>query len=189
MNNLKEKASLTIKEVIEQRRSIKKFKKDNVPTELVLDLLNTAVWAPNHGLREPWRFILLKDEGRKVLADAILKKNEELRPKWEYVMNVPLHLVVVMKEDPRQKQWEENFAAVCTMVQNLQLAGWEQGIGMIWKTNPLIHDPNFREKVGVQQGEKIIGFLHIGYPDAIPNGKDRTPAEELLMIIDTDTAI
>lgn len=186
MENLKENRQAIVAQVIKERRSIKKFKSDPVPTELIVNLLNTAIWAPNHGLREPWRFILLKDEGKKVLADAIMKKNEELRKKWEYVMNVPAHLVVVMKEDPRQKQWEENFAAVCTMVQNLQLAAWEQGVGMIWKTNPLIHDPNFREKIGVEQGEKIIGYIHIGYPEAIPDAKDRTPAEELLTIIDTE---
>ncbi|WP_283657652.1 nitroreductase family protein [Paenibacillus sp. RC343] len=28
-----------------------------VPQQLILELLNHAVWAPNDGLREPWRFI------------------------------------------------------------------------------------------------------------------------------------
>lgn len=62
------KTTKTINEVrhaIENRRTVKKFKKDSVPTEQIIDLLDTAVWAPNHKLREPWRFVLFNGKGRK----------------------------------------------------------------------------------------------------------------------------
>nr|WP_308216636.1 nitroreductase family protein [Pseudalkalibacillus decolorationis] len=69
------------------------------------------------------------------------------------------------------------------LIQNFQLAAWEQGIGVIWKTNQYIYSPNFRTHVGVKPGEKIVGLLHIGFPYAIPIAKQRTAAEEKLTVI------
>ncbi len=40
------------------------------------------------------------------------------------------------------------------MIQNIQLAAWARGIGMIWRTNDWIYNPIFREALGVKPGEK-----------------------------------
>ncbi|WP_239551479.1 nitroreductase family protein [Paenibacillus elgii] len=57
---------MSIAQTIRERRSIRAFNRTPVPQDLVLQLLNDAVWAPNHGLREPWRFIYVGSaEGRE----------------------------------------------------------------------------------------------------------------------------
>ncbi|MDE8564963.1 nitroreductase [Anoxybacillus rupiensis] len=173
---------------IKERRSIKEFKEDPIPKEVICELLNTAVWAPNHGLREPWRFILFVNEGKEKLIDAIAQesnngKNIDLLR--EKLQPIPAHLLVVMQEDPRQKQWEEDLAATSALIQNFQLAAWEKGIGVIWKTGAYIYSPSFRKKVGVEPGEKIVGLLHIGYPASIPQARLRTKAEEKLTVIES----
>nr|WP_308216635.1 nitroreductase family protein [Pseudalkalibacillus decolorationis] len=71
MNRVPEMA---VANMIKERRSIKKFKEEPVPHELICELLNIAVWAPNDGLREPWRFILFLEEGKKQLVDAIVQE-------------------------------------------------------------------------------------------------------------------
>lgn len=186
------KPASTAAELIEARRTIRVFRDDPVPDELLLQLLNVAVWAPNHGLREPWRFILFKDEGRRIFTDAVIgsftpeEKLKYASARTDYYMGIPVHLVVILKEDPRQKQWEEDFAAVCCLIQNFQLAAWEKGIGVVWKTNPYIYNPGFRAAIGVRPGEKVIGALHVGYPDIIPPARPRTAAEKLLTVIDCD---
>jgi len=175
--------------LIKERRTVRLFKEDPVPTALIVDLLNVAVWAPNHLNRQPWRFILFIGEGRTAFADAMVATySSEERAKYgakkhEYLKRVPAHLIVVLKEDPRPKVWEEDYAAVCSLIQNFQLAAWEQGVGCVWKTNHYGYDPDFRAAVGVAPGEKIVGVLHIGYPNAIPPVQARKPAEQLLTII------
>lgn len=174
--------------IIKERRSIKEFKKDPIPKEVICELLNTAVWAPNHGLREPWRFVLFMNEGKEKLVAAIAQETnngkniDRLREK---LLPIPAHLLVIMKEDPRQKQWEEDLKATSALIQNFQLAAWEKGIGVIWKTGAYIYSPSFRQKVGVEPGEKIVGLLHIGYPASIPEPKQRTNAEQKLTIIES----
>jgi nitroreductase len=91
-------------------------------------------------------------------------------------------LIVVMTEDPRQKQNDENFAAVSALIQNFQLLAWEKGLGVVWKTNPFIYEPQVRELLGVRSGERIVGILHLGYFDQIPPARERTPAEEKFVV-------
>ncbi|WP_426452506.1 nitroreductase family protein [Paenibacillus sp. S-38] len=190
MKSVETKLEGPVARLIQARRTIRSFKSDPVSRSLLLELLNVAVWAPNHLNRQPWRFILFQDEGRTTFANAMVQtysaedKEKYGKKKLEYYKAVPAHLIVVMKEDPRQKVWDEDYAAVCSLIQNFQLAAWEQGLGVVWKTNHFGYDPRFRNDVGVQAGEKIVGILHIGYPDIVPPVQLRTPAEELLTVIE-----
>ncbi|GIN73681.1 nitroreductase [Bacillus sp. J14TS2] len=161
-------ATTSIAQIIRERTSVKNGYLDKeVSQDLVLSLLKDAVWAPNHKLREPWRFIFVSGERRDAFIEAILPCHE--RSMHDSVRNkfniVPAFLVVVIDDDPRQKQAEENFAAASCMIQNLQLLAWEQDLGMAWKTPQHIRDPQFREALNIQPGEKIIGVLNIGYFD------------------------
>ncbi|MFS0787829.1 nitroreductase [Shouchella sp. 1P09AA] len=177
--------------IIKERRSIKKFKSDALSTEDIIELLEVAKWAPNHKLTEPWRFLLFADEGKETFIQAYLKSQmgadqsvpEKAQKKATYFRQIPIHLVVVMPEHPRQKTWDEDYGAVSAMIQNFQLAAWARGIGMIWRTNDWIYDPVFREAIGVKDGEKIIGTLMIGYADFIPEAKERTSIKDKLTIV------
>lgn len=182
----------SVAEVIKGRRSIKQFKQDPLPQGLLEELLNVAVWAPNHGIREPWRFIAFQGDGTKFLAEtafAFVKRAiadpEVAAKRKEYISNIPLSLIVVMPEDPRQREWDEDYAAVSALVQNFQLAAWEKGVGTIWKTDPYIYQPEFRSKIGVKPGEKIVALIHAGYPENVPDSRPRTEASELLQIVDS----
>ncbi|RCX20677.1 nitroreductase [Fontibacillus phaseoli] len=179
-----------VAELIMARRSVRVFKPDPVKREEIIDLLNVAVWAPNHGNRQPWRFILVMDEARTAFADAVLRTyTAEEREKvgaqrHAYLAGVPAQLIVLQQEDPRPKQREEDFGAVCCLIQNFQLAAWEQGLGVVWKTNPYIHDPRFRSDLGIQPGEKVIGVLLAGYAEAVPPARPREAAESRLTVLD-----
>lgn len=177
-----------VADLIRKRRSVRLFREEPVPQELVENLLDVAVWAPNHLNRQPWRFILFQGEARKVFAQAMVatysteERTQYGEVKRQYLEQVPAHLIVVLKEDPRQKVWDEDYAAVCALIQNFQLAAWEAGLGVVWKTNHYGYDPEFRDAVGVRPGEKIAGVLHIGYPRVVPEPVERKPAASLLTV-------
>jgi nitroreductase len=181
-----------IDQTIINRRSIKKFKPDAVDVEEIIELLNVAKWAPNHKVNEPWRFQLYtgtgKDKFVQAFIDAMPKDHGEPTPqvlkKADYFRNIPLHLVVIMPEDPRQRRWDEDYGAISSLLQNFQLAAWERGIGMIWRSNDWIYNPVFREALGVQPGEKVVATMMIGYPAHVPEKQPRTDIREKMTIID-----
>lgn len=181
-----------VEENIINRRTIKSFKKETINPEVIIDLLNVAKWAPNHKLTEPWRFLLYVGEGKEKFVQAYIRSqpkadgeiSERVKKKAQYFRDIPVHLVVIMPEDPRQRRWDEDYGAVSSLIQNFQLAAWESGIGMIWRTNDWIYDPTFREEIGVTPGEKIVATLMIGYPEHVPAARPRTDIREFLTIID-----
>lgn len=56
---------ITVIDAIKSRRSIRKYKPDPVPDDIILQLLDCARLAPSAHNSQPWRFIVLKDAGIK----------------------------------------------------------------------------------------------------------------------------
>jgi len=168
-------------QIIRERRAVKKGYNDKeVTEETVLELLEDAIWAPTHGMRQPWRFIFVgadkKADFAKNVASTYPKERQENR---ESFLNEPnAYLVVVMEEPEKQKQWDENFGATAAMIQNFWLLAWEKQLGVVWRTNPHIYENKIKDILGVEDNEKVVGFLHLGYFDEKPIMKDRIPAVE-----------
>jgi nitroreductase len=185
---------VSIANTIRERRSIRQFNEQTVSLNLIIQLLNDAVWAPNHGLREPWRFVVVEgQESKERMADLILQSLSHLKrikllpAKLKQLMKdklsrVPAHLIVVMKEDKDLHKREEDYAAVCCMIQNFQLLAWEQQLGMLWSTIEFIRSPLFCQGIGVGADERVVGVISMGYFDKAPKPKPRTPAEKKLTI-------
>ncbi|QDP41791.1 nitroreductase family protein [Radiobacillus deserti] len=181
---------MTLSEVIKNRRSIQLYEDKPVPLDELKELLETAIWVPNHKMTEPWRFIFIQGDSRKHLAEINRKLNEKgttLEEKkkhgeiaYQKIMDVPLFLMVVMNENPNMKLREEDYAATSCVVQNFSLLAWEKGIGMIWKTNQLTTNIEVRDTYGVKPGEKIAAMLQIGYPAKVPKERPRKQAKTLI---------
>ena len=62
---------MDVVEAIRERRTIGAFRNDPVPRGLVEELIDSAVWAPNHKHTEPWRFHVVQGDARDALADAV----------------------------------------------------------------------------------------------------------------------
>src|SRR5450756_2176621 len=59
-------------DAIRRRRSIRKYHPRQVPSEIVLEALVAAGWAPSAHNSQPWRFIVLADASvKEELADAM----------------------------------------------------------------------------------------------------------------------
>lgn len=185
--------SLTVRDAIIQRRSIKLFNGQPVDREELLSIMDDAVWAPNHQLRQPWRFIVACG---KELDDLYSVLKEFALPKWKELSEEDLekqmkkfttpggYVFVVVPEDARQKERLEDYAAASMLVQNIQLLAWDRGIGSCWKTPGFLDNPLFRKELGIQPGERIISMLQVGYFDEMPKPRDRKGVEDLVTIFE-----
>lgn len=52
-------------EAIKTRRSIRKFKPQDIPREIYRELLEAAMLAPSAGNEQPWQFVAIDD--RRIL--------------------------------------------------------------------------------------------------------------------------
>jgi len=175
------KRPTALQQVIRERRAVKKHYNDKpVAEETVKELLEDAVWAPTHGVRQPWRFIFIRPDQTENFAEKVAATYPEERQqnRFEYLSEPTAFLVVVMEEPESRKQWDENFGATACMIQNLWLLAWEQQLGVVWKTNSHIYNQQVKDILNVGENEKIVGFLHLGYFDEKPAKKGRVSAAD-----------
>ncbi len=183
--------SLTIRDAIIQRRSIKAFNGQPVEKDILLSIMEDSIWAPNHQNRQPWRFVVACGKELLDLYDVLKEfaipkwkelTDEELEKQMKKFTNPGGYVFVIVPEDARQKERLEDYAAASMLIQNIQLLAWDRGIGSCWKTPGFLDNPKFREALGVKQGERIISMLQVGYFDEMPKPKDRKHVDELITI-------
>lgn len=181
--------ALSVREAIVTRRSIKNFNGQPIEPEIIPEIIEDAVWAPNHGNRNPWRLIVAADEQYTQLLEVLKEfgvanwkqlSDEDLEKQMKKFSTASAAVFVIVPEDVRQKERLEDYAAASILMQNMQLLAWDRGIGTCWKTPPFIDNPKFRERLNVQAGERIIGMLQFGYFDMLPKATPRKTNEEII---------
>ena len=172
-------------EMLKGRRTIELFLQTPVPEKLLDEAIESAIWAPNHHVTEPWRFYSLGPETKERCLDlcqdiTMARKGEKAaefkRQNWS---DKPGWLVVSCRrsEDPLLQQ--EDYAACCAAVQNLSLYLWKAGIGTKWTTGPITRDQRFFEIVGMDEAaEFVVGLVWFGYPKLTPT-QSRTDYQDV----------
>jgi nitroreductase len=161
---------------------------------MLTEILATGIWAPNHRLTEPWRFIVLGPETRRLLAERFGELKAEKAPadaaerrervkadSTRMFLNLPAVIAMAALQEGDEQRRREDYAAVCCAAQNVQLAAWAAGIGTKWSTSPLIHDPLAYRLLSLDPTRfDIIGFLFAGYPAEVPTRERRLPLNEVI---------
>lgn len=125
------------------------FDDRSVPQAVVLEMLNYAVWAPNHMLREPWRFIFIDHQSQgKLPIDHV---------------PAPAHLIVVMKNENSAHKRDEDLGAVFSLIQNFKLLAWEKKMGVKVSISEWMYDKEQCQKLGVKEKERIAAVLDLGF--------------------------
>lgn len=184
---------MSLREIITGRRSVSQFQPTPVPESQLADLLDAAVYAPNHRLTQPWRFIIVTGEARGDLAEARRAlaladgRDEAYADKVRRTFNaVPAFVFVIQDQADDAHLREEDYAACCCLTQNLLLLAWEQGVGSVWKTFP--DDPILRDFLGLAGRERVVAMLFMGYPAQVPAAPTRRPASAAISYLSASQA-
>lgn len=175
---------LSVYRAIYRRRMAWRFKDLPVSREIISRLLDTAVWAPNHRLTEPWRFFVLERDTptRKRVAELAYAYSLEgngsrgrAEAAREKVIAPPALVYVYSLPGANEEVTQENYAAVCCAVQNVSLAAVAEGLTVTWETGRITRHPELPAALGAEPDWLMVGALSIGVPDEELNPA-RTPA-------------
>jgi nitroreductase len=161
-------------ELLKTRKSISAaFLAEPGPTEAELtEILTIASRVPDHGKLTPWRFILFQgDAGRKAgeaLARLYAARNpgadaKQLDEERARLARAPLVIGVVSTAAPHAKIPEfEQLLSASTAAFNLELAAHALGYAAQWTTGWIAYDAEAGKILGLKDGERFVGFIHIG---------------------------
>ena len=182
---------MEVNHAIETRRSIGRVKQDPVPRELVEKVLESAVHAPNHKITEPWRFHVFAGKGRgefararaelaRLQAEAEGEEEEfaagRISRERKKAFRAPVVIAVVSKGGRDEVETLENYAACAAAVQNMQLTAHSLGLATIWRTGPVAYHPYMRDFFELEENDRIVAYLYLGYPDMSERPRRREPA-------------
>jgi nitroreductase len=147
--------------------------KGPAPTkEEIAQILALAARVPDHGKLAPWRFIVFEGEARAragaACAEIFAAREPEvgedrLAVERGRFARAPLVIGVVSRAAPHVKipLWEQELSAgaVCMA---LTVAATALGYRTAWLTEWIAYDRACLVRLGLEDHEKIAGFIHIG---------------------------
>jgi nitroreductase len=177
-----DKSNEVIRAIRTRRNAAKLSAERPVGKELIEAVLEAAVWAPNHHLTEPWRFVVITGGARKRLgeavADAILSMSANPRPSPEMVererirpLTAPVVIAVICCPDQEKRAIaQEELVAGGGALQNMLLAAHSFGLGTKLKTGAYSYSQVIRSFLNMKDSEFLIAFVYLGLPegDALP---------------------
>ncbi|GAB4232929.1 MAG: nitroreductase family protein [Deltaproteobacteria bacterium] len=188
------------------RQSIRKFRKDPVPRELILRMAEAASWAPTAGNSQNYRFIAVQDKemlGRmKGIVDEVVSKvtgNEAPKDKATYhnlfafapaaicVVGTPYESATdrTLREKAPDRHKARRFhvnpglQGIAAGIAQFLLAAHALGYGTCWMTGPLVAKQELESALALRYPEELLAIIALGKPDAAPPKPPRKPASEI----------
>jgi nitroreductase len=158
--------------------------------EQLKTLLTIGTRVPDHGKLTPWRLILFSGEERARVGERLAQIAKRRNPALDEAgMDVerrqflpqPLTIGVVSSPRPSEKipQFEQLLSAA-NVAFNLEHAAFALGFAAHWVTRWFAYDDEAAAMLGVQPGERIVGFIQIGTPKAAIEDRPRPPLETVV---------
>jgi nitroreductase len=157
-------------EAILSRRSVRKFKPDDVSYETIMEILEAARWAPSSGNLQNWYFIVVKDPEKKLkLCKAALGQ--------KFVAEAPVLIVVC--SDPRKVEYIYgergrrlySIQNVAAAIENLLLAATAKGLGTCWVG--AFNESEVKSALEIPDYIEVHAIIALGYPDESPKSSRR----------------
>jgi nitroreductase len=176
------------------RQSIRKFRKDPVPREKILRMVEAATWAPSAGNAQNARYLVVEDAvllvRMKGIVDDLLSRvtGRKVSPDKINYHNLfaaaPVAVCVVGKPyesaTDRHLRVNAGLQSVAASITQFLLAAHSLGYGTCWMTGPLVAKPELESALSIRPPEELLTIIALGVPESSPPPKpSRKPPEEI----------
>jgi nitroreductase len=195
-------------ETIMKRRSVRRFREDEVSDGLLEKIVDAARWAPSGGNFQPWLFVVIRDDqlkekSRSFLGDRALRymesnegkkeleeRGRDERSKWVeairsgrfqgHVSKAPV--LIAIFGDTKSSCYIHDC---CAATENIILAAQALNLGSCW-IDPGFGDEltesQFRDLLKVPKNYRIVSLVAIGFPAERPEPPPRKGLDEIAFL-------
>lgn len=176
--------------LMESRKSIRKYKKQSVPKEVIERILHAGMQAPSGKNRQNWRFFVVtgakRDEYLKYsqkswegIKDILQKRLKpslyEFTERFFYTLGDAPVIIFAYSHNDAEERYHTSIGSVYMAVENMNLACFAEGLGCCTMGAPLEIKSEVDRFLGVDQlpeykaGElELLCAMVCGYPDHEP---------------------
>jgi len=159
-------------ELIRTRRTQKAYEPGPIDPATLDELFELARWAPNHHLTNPWRFRVLGPAALEALKAAA-------GPEAAAKLNrAPTLVAASAVQGGDEIADEEDFAAAACASFIVLLGAHARGLDGYWRTPEVLRTSEGRAACGIEDGERVLGLLHLGRGKGSKPAPERAPLED-----------
>jgi len=176
---------LTLLEGINSLRSIREFKLNPIPKEVLDKILEAATKAASGSNTQPWEFIVIQDPNVKArlkgpmletwmkrlaasnMSSRMRKVYDDATEMLRNTEKVPAIVYCCFDRNKSSKSEEVQYASILPSVQNLMLAAHALGLGTcltVHGSTSTRGEPEVKKILGVPDHVKIACLVYLGYP-------------------------
>ncbi|MEP2653467.1 MAG: NAD(P)H nitroreductase [Paraglaciecola sp.] len=166
-------------ELLLNRRSQPRLRAPAPSGEVLENIKQAALKAPDHAALRPWQFIVCEGEGLlrlgevyKKAAIASSKSEADIIRATQLPLRAPMVIVAIAKYAEHAKvPWVEQVASASCAVHAMHLAAITQGFAGVWRTGSYAQDECVKDAFGLSEKDEIVGFLYLGTSVSQPSQK------------------
>jgi len=192
---------LNISKIIKDRASIRKYKTQNIPQDILMEIIEAGRWGPSlHGF-QPQKFLVIRN-GQIIrnVSSAILVKSTEIHVGYNILMRTAAEtiknsnvLIVICNTEIVQKKMGKigpeyyecarlsEIESISASIQNMILVAEDNQIGSCWLALPIFCKASIEKVLDI---EHMIAMLTLGYPDEKGSRAKRKDIKDSVVFVD-----
>ena len=163
---------LSGRDLLETRRSIRKFSQQSVTEEVLWQVVDLCRWAPSSRNSQGTTYTMIRE--REVIEFLTDLRGSSSAP----IAASPM--AVAVSADPEITSRPEQDA--CIAAYHLTLAARLHGLGTCWIAD--MNRDNVKQRLGIPVAHYLATVTPLGYPAERPKVKPRKPAESYVRFLD-----
>ncbi|MCW3998203.1 MAG: nitroreductase family protein [Candidatus Bathyarchaeota archaeon] len=158
---------MSLTDRILNRRSIRHYKKKEIPEEVLNQIFEAGRNAPSAANMQPIHFIILKNNEVKKKLSSIFSR---------FLKDAP---VVIVGCANVKAILTGKWAVVDTTIamQNMAIAAWALGVGSCWIGS--FNENKVKKTLNIPDNWKVVALITLGYPAEQPKQRKKKPLEKM----------
>ena len=149
------KAEHSVIESIRNRRSVRQFKKDPVPEEMLNQILESGLWAPSGQNNQPWKFAVIRDETLRATLSNLTHYSSIIK-------NAPV-CVAVFLDHTLSYDRTKDVMAIGASIQNMLLTIHALGLAGVWLGEILKNKEKAADLLGAGKDLELMAVIALGH--------------------------
>ena len=183
--------------VLQNRRSVRKFRADTIPNNDILKILDAAKMAPTSGNQQPWKFLVIRNKEKIIqMKEACIRRaldrydkkehksgsrdqfEKQARSNFDLYYSAPVYIIILTDNNstyPDYNHWDGPLAA-----ENLMLAARALGYGTVFITDAIPEEVT-KEVFNIPDRYNRVCITPLGVPVEWPKSPEKKKLGDFIL--------
>lgn len=162
-------------DTIKTRRSIRQFKEQPVPDNVIYEILEAGRWSPSGKNNQPWRFVIIKNKDIKEKLASLTK--------YSSIVKNADFCIALFYNTPSGYDRDKDLMSLGSCIQNMLLQAHSSGIGSVWLGEILKNKEKINPILGIGEENENMALIAFGYSNDEAESERLSMNELLLKIL------